>query len=127
LEHGCHFILGLKEGDHIYLSGCLDEAVARGEAINHDIQDEIDPKVHHFFRFVNGVPINQSNQDLLVNVLEYWERRDDKIRHFCWVTDFVITRENAYSIMRGGRARWKVGSAPQARGKEARDELTNCA
>lgn len=108
IEHDCHFILGLKEGDHAYLSTCLDEAVAGGEAIDHDIQDEKDPEVHHHFRFKNGVPINESNQDLLVNVLEYWQTRGDEIKHFCWVTDFIITRENAYSIMRGGRARWKV-------------------
>ena len=109
IEHRCHYILGLKEGDHTYLSTCLDIAVAGGKAIEHSIQDEKNPEVRHFFRFVNGVPLNESNQDLLVNVLEYWEvRGDNEPKHFCWVTDFAITRENAYSIMRGGRARWKV-------------------
>lgn len=108
IEHRCHYILGLKEGDHTYLSGRLDLAVEKGEAIELDMQDPDNPKVRHFFRFVNGVPINGSNQDLLVNVLEYWEESPDETKHFCWVTDFTITRENAYSIMRAGRARWKV-------------------
>jgi len=108
IEHRCHFILGLKEGDHTYLSACLDAAVEKGDGAEHDIQDPEDPKVHHFFRFVNRVPINASNKDLLVNVLEYWEESPAGTQHFCWVTDFTITRENAYSIMRGGRARWKV-------------------
>jgi len=108
IEHRCHFILGLKEGDHAYLSACLDAAVERGEAVEYDLQDPQKPKVHHFFRFVNGVPINASNQDLLVNVLEYWEESPKGTQHFCWVTDFTLTRENAYSIMRAGRARWKV-------------------
>jgi len=46
--------------------------------------------------------------DLLVNFLEYWEVTPDKVQHFSWVTDFTVTKENAYQIMRGGRARWKI-------------------
>jgi hypothetical protein len=108
IEHRCHYILGLKEGDHAYLSSYLDAAVKKGKAIVFDVQDADNPEVHHFFRFVNGVPINASNPELLVNVLEYWEHSSKGMLHFCWVTDFTITRENAYTIMRGGRARWKV-------------------
>ena len=105
-EYRCRFILGLKEGDHAYLSACLDEAVAKGEAAEHDVAD--DRSVHHFFRFANRIPLNESNKNLLVNVLEYWEIKGDVTRHFCWVTDFTITTDNAYQIMRGGRARWKI-------------------
>lgn len=107
-EHRCHFILGLKEGDHAYLSACLDEAVARGETIEHDISDPKNPKVHHFCRFANSLPLNESNRDVLVNVLEYWEAKGDATKYFCWVTDLTINTENAFQIMRGGRARWKV-------------------
>ena len=60
------------------------------------------------FCFINQIPLNKANPDLLVNVMEYWEIKEDKIQHFCWVTDFTITKLNAFSIMRGGRARWKV-------------------
>jgi hypothetical protein len=59
--------------------------------------------------------------------LEYWEFRGEKKKYFSWVTDFILARENVYQIMRGGRARWKIESAPQAHGKEARHELTCCA
>lgn len=107
-EYRCHFILGLKEGDHSFLSACLDKVVAKREAVEHELPDDKDPRVHNFFRFANGIPLNDSNQDLLVNVLEYWEVKGDDARYFCWVTDFTITTENAYQIMRGGRARWKV-------------------
>jgi hypothetical protein len=44
----------------------------------------------------------------VINFLEYWEIGKDKTQHFCWVTDFTITKMNAFTIMRGGRARWKV-------------------
>ena len=107
-EHQCHFILGLKEGDHAYLSACLDEAVARGETIEHDISDPKNPEVRHFCRFANSLPLNESNRDVLVNVLEYWEAKGDATKYFCWVTDLTINTDNAFQIMRGGRARWKV-------------------
>jgi hypothetical protein len=45
---------------------------------------------------------------LLVNFLEYWEITPKKVQHFSWVTDFTITESNAYKLMRGGRARWKI-------------------
>ena len=106
--HRCHFILGAKEGDHPYLFKCLTEAIKEGKAIEHDTGDEADPSIRHFFRFANDLPINESNQDVRVNLLEYWETDGGDPRYFTWVTDFKITRSNAYQIMRGGRARWKV-------------------
>ncbi|MBW2708750.1 MAG: transposase, partial [Deltaproteobacteria bacterium] len=50
----------------------------------------------------------ESNQDLLINFLEYWEITPEKTQHFSWVTDFTITKGNAYELMRGGHARWKI-------------------
>jgi hypothetical protein len=64
-----------------------------------------------FLSSLNGVPLNQSNQDLLVNFIEYWEYSDKArkiLYHNSWVTDFTLSKENAYTIMRGGRARWKI-------------------
>lgn len=55
------------------------------------------------------MPLNESNTDLLVNVLEYWEiHPDGKVQYFSWITDFELTPDNVYAIMRGGRARWKI-------------------
>jgi hypothetical protein len=54
------------------------------------------------------MPLNKSNPDLLVNFVEYWETSEGKTQHFSWVTDFTISKLNVFSIMRGGRARWKV-------------------
>ena len=108
LAAGCHFILGVKEDDHTYLFDHLDAAVESGEVIEHGLPDPKDPRVHHFFRFTNGLPLNESNKDLLVNVLEYWEEGGKKSQRFSWVTDFHLTKDNVHDIMRGGRARWKV-------------------
>ena len=63
----------------------------------------------HHFRFHNGLPLNESHLDCLVNVLEYWEvHGDGKVQYFSWITDFVLAPDNVYPIMRGGRARWKI-------------------
>jgi hypothetical protein len=107
-QHQMHYILGVKEGDHPLLFHHLAEAAKRGEITEHTMADPKDPKVTHVFRFLNGVPLNQSHLDLPVNVIEYWQRSDKKTLHFSWVTDFTVTRENVYALMRGGRARWKI-------------------
>jgi hypothetical protein len=55
---------------------------------------------------MNQVPLNKSNPDLLVNVLEYSQiDKDEKITEFSWVTGIPITEENVFQLMRAGRAR----------------------
>ena len=66
------------------------------------LEDPATGVVHHF-RFCNGVPLNESNPDELVNVLEYWEiHPDGKVQHFSWITDFLLIPENVWDIMWGG-------------------------
>jgi len=104
--HTMHFIIGAKRGDHSWLFDRLDEAVTAGTATEFTLTEG---SVTHRFRFLNAVALNESNQDLLVNVLEYWETKaNGETQHFAWVTDITITLDNAYDLMRGGRARWKI-------------------
>ena len=105
---GMHYILGAKEGDHPLLYHTLEVAAQKGEITEFSIADDKNPKITHRFRFLNDVSLNQANLDLKVNVLEYGEVSDKKTTHFVWVTDFTITRDNAFILMRGGRARWKI-------------------
>ena len=107
-KHNCHFILGVKPGDHEFLFNYVKNASIDGTSIKFDFIDEKNSKVRHQFHFINNVPLNKSNQDLLVNFLEYHEISDKGIKHFSWVTDLTVTKDNAYQIMRGGRARWKI-------------------
>jgi hypothetical protein len=103
-----HYIIGVKPGDHGWLFQHLYDADAAGRT-QHLSQVEPATGVLHHFRFHNGVPLNESNPDELVNVLEYWEiHPDGKVQYFSWITDFVLTPDNVYAIMRGGRARWKI-------------------
>ena len=59
---------------------------------------------------INGLSLNESNQDLKVNVLEYHEvnKKDNKMQVFVWVTDLEITESNVYEMMKAGRVRWKI-------------------
>lgn len=104
-RHNLRFILGAKPGDHAYLFAHVAQAQAEGRTTEFEFQRDGST---HRFRFLNDVPLNESNQNERVNFLEYWEIRGGKISHFSWVTDFTITQDNAYTLMRGGRARWKV-------------------
>jgi len=104
-KHGYHFILGVKEGDHAYLFEQVALARQAGRTTEYEVRQG---KTVHRFSFVNGVPLNQSNPDVGVNFVEYWEICPDKTQHFSWVTDFTVIRLNVMAIMRGGRARWKV-------------------
>jgi len=104
-KHNLHYILGVKEGDHPFLFEQVAAAQQAGQTTELEFHGI---GVKHQLRFLNQVPLNKSNQDLLVNFVEYWEITDKKTQHFCWVTDFTVTPKNVFQIMRGGRARWKI-------------------
>ncbi len=107
-KYNLHYILGVKNGDHSFLFNQVKEAQKRGETTQFEFVDKDHPEMVHRFLFLNQVPLNESNQDLLVNFLEYWQITPTETKHFSWVTDFTVTKDNAYQLMRGGRARWKI-------------------
>jgi hypothetical protein len=103
-ELNLRFILGAKPSDHSYL---FDWVAATPETAEAMFTDE--KGFRHRFRYLNGAPLNASNFDLEVNVLEYWEHAPDgTVTHFSWVTDIPIHEHNLMTLMRGARARWKV-------------------
>lgn len=100
-----HFILGVKPGDHTYLFAHVAQARAAGRSTTFEIEKD---GVIHRFHYLNDAPLNESNPEVRVNFLEYWEIKGKKSQHFTWVTDFTISQTNAFPLMRGGRARWKI-------------------
>jgi len=104
-KYNLHFILGVKEGDHAFLFEQVEQAHQAGQTTEYEVTRK---GVTHRFRFINQVPLNASNQDVLVNFIEYWEIKGDKVQHFCWITDLTVTKFNVFDLMRGGRARWKI-------------------
>lgn len=108
------FILDCKPGDHKALFDFVDQSEKLGEVFHHTI---LDGDTSREFRWMNQVPLNDANPDVLVNFIECWEKTGDKVLRFSWVSDIEINQENLTQITRGGRARWTVESAPQAHGK----------
>jgi len=104
-RHNLRFILGVKESDHKHLFKQVAQARESGTSTLYETTEKGVTRRYHF---VNKVPLNASNQDLLVNFIEYWEISDKGEKYFAWVTDMTITCLNCYDIMRGGRARWKI-------------------
>jgi hypothetical protein len=107
LDLRMHFILGVKPGDHPFLF----EEVIRGFEEDRVItmswkKDGVLCEIC----FLNELPLNESNQDLLVNFLQYAEYGPEghRQKYFTWVTDFRIGRGNARLLVRGGRCRWKI-------------------
>jgi hypothetical protein len=98
------YILGAKPGDHQFL---FEQLESSKECSYHEMQTE--DGYYHQFRFLNGVSLNKSNPDVIVNVLEY-RQTDHKGNetNFSWVTNIKITQNNVFMIMKGGRARWKI-------------------
>src|SRR5262249_15651308 len=106
-DHGLHYILGVKEGDHALLFQQVQAAEHAGRVTHYERHDRA-AGVMHRFRFVGDMPLNASHADLRVNFIEYWEIGQDKVQHFSWVTDLQVNKRNVFHLMRGGRARWKI-------------------
>jgi hypothetical protein len=104
---GMHYILGAKPGDHSFL---LDQVLAAYEADRVTTISWTNQAGHSCeICFVNDVLLNESNQDLRVNWLQYMEfGAEGQEKSFTWVTDLPITRHNARWLVRGGRCRWKI-------------------
>jgi len=103
-----HYIIVVKPGDHAFLFQHLQAVDEAGRMQGLTLHDPATGILHHF-RSCNGAPLNESNPDVSVNVLEYWEiHPDGTVQHFSWITDFLLTPDNVWDIMRGGRARWKI-------------------
>jgi hypothetical protein len=109
IEYDLGFILGAKQKDHAYLFEQMDKALNAGQAMEFSQASDDEPGVTHTFRFVNGLALNKSHPDLLVNMLEYWQVDAlGKELYFSWVTDRLLTSNDVYQIMRAGRARWRI-------------------
>jgi hypothetical protein len=101
-----HFIRGAKPGDHPFL---FDQVLAAFEAERVTSICWTEGEVLCEISFINGLPLNESNQDLLVNFLQYGEYGPNGAeRKWTWVTDLEISRQNARRLVKGGRCRWKI-------------------
>lgn len=92
LELKMQFILVCKDGDHAHLLQEFRQFSTT--CVVEDIE----------YQYANGIPLNATHDDLLVNVVRY----KDKGKTWMFVTSFELNEENIAKIARGGRARWKI-------------------
>ena len=101
-----HFILGAKPGDHPFLFAQVIAAFEAGRVTTISwTEDDVLCEIS----FLNDVPLNESNQDVRVNFLQYGEfYANGEERKWSWITDLQISRQNAGCLVKGGRCRWKI-------------------
>jgi hypothetical protein len=101
------FIIGIKPGSHGFLFEQMRTACETGHA---HVLTLVDAKgtLHHY-RWLENASLNESNADVLVTILEYWEIPvKGPLRNFSWVTDLSVNEETAPTVAAGGRARWHI-------------------
>jgi hypothetical protein len=105
--HDMRYILGVKEGDHAFLFKHVAEAERAGRVTYYERPDR-QQGMHHRFRFVCDMPLNESNASLRVNFIECWETVKGKVHHCSWITDLRVNKGTVYRSMQGARARWRI-------------------
>jgi hypothetical protein len=101
------FILGVKPGDHAFLFAEVEAARREGRS---PTLTRKEGKITREVSWVWDVPLNEANQDLRVNFLEYkeYDAEGKCCKTFTWITDLHVTCRNAWWFARGGRARWRI-------------------
>lgn len=106
-SNGFSHITRVKYGSNKSLMDHAVECMAKGET--EEFEELSDDGILRGYRFINQIPINKTHKKLLINYLEYWEvDKNGKEKNFNWITDITLSRDNAYHVMRAGRARWKI-------------------
>jgi hypothetical protein len=96
-----HYLL-LNDGTSVFESNCV-------HCQNCCVKKHKKKGIIHTFTFHNGIPLNDTYPDLLVNLLICKETlANGTTKTFTWITDIEITQSNVYELMRGGRTRWKI-------------------
>jgi hypothetical protein len=104
--YNCRFILGVKPGDHAHL---FEQFEQRLEANEVEGVHEEDEQGCRSWLFVEGLSLNESNQEVKVNFLKYIQiDADGTVHEWAWVTDLKLTKNNVKQVARGGRARWRI-------------------
>ncbi len=101
------YILVAKPYVNAYMFEKIEQHKVNGNVRKLETQDK--DGTHRCYNYINKVPLNASNPELLVNFLEYWEfKNGEQTYHNTWITDIELLKDNVYHVMRGGRTRWKI-------------------
>lgn len=111
LDEQCHFLLTCKPDSH----KTLYEYVLGLETINKVTTINVNSRhgkkqYADTYRFVNQVPLRDSDDALLVNWCELvtTNEKGTVVYKNAFVTDHLITKNNIAEMVKAGRARWKI-------------------
>ena len=111
LELGFHFILVCKQTSHKTLYKWVDllESIGNLQVFTKKVRTGQKTEFHTY-RYANKLPIRDTDDAVMVNWCELTIRNwDGKILYKnSFITDHKITAGNVTSIVRSGRARWKI-------------------
>ena len=102
------FILVAKPTDHKILFQWVDELTQLGGGDSLELIDEKGRR--HRYQWVNDVPLNGTKDADHVNFFQYQiVSKNNKINYKnSWVTDISVNKNNVVTLVKGGRARWKI-------------------
>ena len=105
LENNMHYLFVAKPGDHQYLYEWIN---AFDTLPVTSFEDEKGRQ--HVIRWQNDVPLKDGDNAVHVNFLEYQQFNEQGKMTFrnAWITDIEITQDNAITLARAGRCRWKI-------------------
>lgn len=111
LDEQCHFILTCKPNSHKTLYEWVSELDTIGKVTTVHVNWRHGKK-HYVdtYRFINQVPLRDTDDALLVNWCELVTTNENaKVTYRnAFVTDHLITTENIIDVVKAGRARWKI-------------------
>jgi hypothetical protein len=119
-EYGYEFIIGVK-GTKSLLFLNVKEGEKTGETKFHETSFEFGEKVikrtKMNYRYANNVRLHQDVDSPFINFVEIFEvtewigknnKTEQEERHFSFITDILITKDNVAKLAEGGRTRWKI-------------------
>ena len=106
-ENKMNFIIVAKPKSLKFLFQEVDQKIFDQEAQE---WEEMNGDKIRGYRFIKNLPLNRTHPNVKVNFFEYWEidTQKNKESYWTWITDLEVNRNNAYQIMRAGRAKWKI-------------------
>ena len=107
-EAGMSFILVAKPDDHKLLFEWVNELTQLDAGGSMEITDAKGRR--HCYQWVNDVPLNGSKDADQVNFFQYQiVSKEHKITYRnSWVTDLAVDKKSVITLVKGGRARWKI-------------------
>ncbi len=95
------FIITAKEKDLSYLFDAYKNA--KKEEVCY-----VREGINFNYKFCNNLPLNDSNQEIKVNLFQVLISNQPKEQYFCWITDLPLDKNDIEELTKSGRCRWRI-------------------